>query len=800
MSSTHQNLLVAEIDWPALEHAYGDASDVPGWIAGLGDTETVEESLHELWGAVLHQGTIYDSTAPAMALIAAALGARQTADAENTAWLLLMFADAVRDYEQVGLENPETVALVRSARESLIEIAQLVRPLISDDGPEAAAAALLQAAAYTPDSARPEPASAPNAPDSDPSTLTSASDTYESTPHAHESTAHAHESAPHARESTPHTHESTPHTHESTPHTHMCAQRTVDSAALDALAARAGSRPAGYVEQACVAALTTLGAEVSPALADGDPGLAMAATLARIAVGGKQTHDLDALVTGWELAVEVVPNIAFGVSTLPEWLSAVNSGAAAHVLAALPVPDEAAISGLVDVVIGSRSNAAAAVRRLLALVALPDTEPETMIAALRRCPPTPEVRDALVALTEQVTDGGTAAFGSSTFDTDARADAAFALLRAGDGRWSRPMARALLTNRAARGLMVATSVSGRSALGHALVREHAPSATMLVAAILQALRRDPPADPSHDGAGHLVTLLASWPAEAVAGALPEVRELLGVAPKAVADALATWGDTASIDRLREAGGGGDATVLLALARLTKDRNDFHRLLDADLRYTESAVLEHWADHTDPRFLDWCRGLVGTEPAAGVYQRGNQLTALRILAEGDPGAAATGWPVLRSIIDAGTEPIEDAIRLALDWRARRLLPPETHTDFEALLADLVVTDRANYSGPLVKTGVAAALAVLDLGLPLAGTPARVAKLVARAVTDEWARDLGLRLAERLTVAPAPVRRAVAKKLRSLVDRDERFDSTGDIAVEDERALAQLRPILHDLEAG
>lgn len=737
MNSAHRNTLVAAIDWPTLEHAYGDASDVPGWIEGLGDAGRVEESLYELWGAVLHQGTLYDSTAPAMTSIAAALGARETADAENVAWLLLMFAETVRDYEQVGMADAETVALVQSARDSLIGIAELVRPLISDDGPEAAAAALLQAAA-------PLAVSGSRPPDS--------------------------------------------------------APWPVDAAALDALTARAGSRPAGQVEQACVAALTTLGADPSAALADGDPGLAMAATLARIANGGNETSDLDRLVAGWELAVEVAPNVTFGGDNLPEWLSAVNSGAAAHVLAALPVLDEAAISGLVDVVIGSRSDAAAAVRRLLALAALPDTEPGTMIAALRQCPPTPEVRDALVALAERVTDGGTSAVGSSTFDTDARADAAFALLRAGDGRWSRPMARVLLTNPAARGLMVATSVSGRSALGHALIRAHAPSATMLVAAILQALRRDPPTDPSYDGAGHLVTLLASWPAEAVAGGLPEVRELLGVAPKAVTDALATWGDTASLDRIREAGSSGDATVLLALARLTQDRNDFHRVLDADLRYTESAVLEHWTDHTDPRFLDWCRGLVGTEPAAGVYQRGDQVTALRILAEVDSGAAATGWPVLRRIIDAGTEPIEEAIRLACDWRAQQLLPPEARTDFDALLADLVVTDRANYSGPLIKTGVAAAIALLDLGLPLPGTPARIAKLVARAVTDEWARDLGLRLTERLTDAPATVRRAVLKKLHSLVDRDERFDSTGDIAVEDERALARLRPILHDLEAG
>ncbi|MFG1782575.1 hypothetical protein ACGFIU_09050 [Rhodococcus oryzae] len=720
MNSVHWRTHLAAVDWPMLEHAYGDASDVPGWIEGLSGAETVEESLHELWAAVLHQGTLYDSTAPAMTSIASLLGARRTADAESTAWLLLMFADAVHGYEQVEVDDAETAALVRSARDSLIDIAALVRPLIVDDGSEAAAAALLQAAA-----------------------------------------------------------------------------RTADPAALETLAGRASARPTAQVEQACVAALTTLGVDVSSTLADGDAGLMMAATLARIAAGGTEPTDLDALVVGWELAVEVAPRIAFGVGNLPEWLSEVNPEASAVVLAALPTPDETTITGLVDIVIGSRRNAPAAVRRLLALAALPEASPEAMIAALRQCPPTPEVCDLLVALAERVTTGGTSAIGSSTFDTDARADSALALLRAGDGRWARPMAQALLTNPAARALMVATSASGRSALGYALVHEHAPSATMLIVGIRQALRQQPPADPSRDGAGRLIELLASWPAETTAEARPEVRELLAVAPKQSADALATWGDAASIDRVREASASGDATVLLALARLTKDPEDYHRVLDTDLEYRESAVLAHWADRTDQRFLDWCRSLVGEEPATSDYQRGNQLTSLRLLAATDPGEAATGWPVLRSIVDAGRGPIEEAIGLALEWRAQQLLPPQAHTDFEALLADLVVTDRKNYNGPLIKASAAAAIALLDLGLPLPGTPARIVKIVAGAVTDRWARDLGLGLAERLTAAPATVRRAVAKKLRSLVDRDERFDSSGDIAVEDERALVRLRPILHDL---
>ncbi|MFD1812480.1 hypothetical protein [Rhodococcus gannanensis] len=713
---------LVEVDWSTLEHAYGDAGDVPGWIERLTDAETVEESLHQLWAAVLHQGTLYDSTPPAMTSIASLLGAGESADAENTAWLLLMFADVVNEYEQVELVDDDTAAVVRSARESLPRIAAHVRSLISGDGPEAAAAALLQATA-----------------------------------------------------------------------------RPADSAAVGTLTARAGARPAGQVEQACVAALTTLGVDVPAALADGDPGLAMAATLARIAAGGTDTADLDALTAGWELAVEVAPLIAFGVANLPEWLSDANPEAAAHVLAALPAPDEATIAGLVDVVLSSRGSAPAAIRRLLALAALPEAEPEVMIAALRQCPATPELRDALVALAEKVTAGATSAVGSSTFDTDARADAGFALLQAGDGRWTRPMAQALLSNPAARGLMVSTSASGRSALGYALLREHAPSATMLVAGIRQALRQDPPADPSRDGAGHLVELLASWPADATASALPEIRDLLAAEPKQAAAALAAWHDTTSIDRIREVSAC-DVSVLLALARLTNDPDDFHRVLGADLQYRESDVLAHWADRTDPRFLDWCLSLVGTEPATADYQREDQVTALRILAAADSRQAESGWTVLRAAIDAGRGPVAEAIGLALEWRAQQLLPPHVCTDLESLLTDLVLTDRRDYNGPMAKTSAVAAIALLDIGLALPGTPARIVKVVTRAVTDRHARAQGLALAERLTAATEPVRNAVAAALRSLVDRDERFDCSGDVAVEDERSLARLRPILDKLETA
>lgn len=53
-----------DIDWYALGHAYGDASDVPDMIRGLlsADKDRRDEAWSELFGSVRHQGDMYDST------------------------------------------------------------------------------------------------------------------------------------------------------------------------------------------------------------------------------------------------------------------------------------------------------------------------------------------------------------------------------------------------------------------------------------------------------------------------------------------------------------------------------------------------------------------------------------------------------------------------------------------------------------------------------------------------------------------------------------------------------------------
>jgi hypothetical protein len=53
------------VPWSELRHAYGEASDVPDLIRALASPEQIvyEDSLGRLWSSVIHQGTVYSSTA-----------------------------------------------------------------------------------------------------------------------------------------------------------------------------------------------------------------------------------------------------------------------------------------------------------------------------------------------------------------------------------------------------------------------------------------------------------------------------------------------------------------------------------------------------------------------------------------------------------------------------------------------------------------------------------------------------------------------------------------------------------------
>jgi len=55
---------IDEVDWASLRHAYGSAEDVPGLLRGLASEDPVERAnaLDGMYGAVHHQGMVYDST------------------------------------------------------------------------------------------------------------------------------------------------------------------------------------------------------------------------------------------------------------------------------------------------------------------------------------------------------------------------------------------------------------------------------------------------------------------------------------------------------------------------------------------------------------------------------------------------------------------------------------------------------------------------------------------------------------------------------------------------------------------
>ncbi|AYN42649.1 HEAT repeat domain-containing protein [Streptomyces dangxiongensis] len=55
---------IDEVDWATLRHAHGSAEDMPGWLRALASTDAAERAaaLDRMYGAVHHQGRVYDST------------------------------------------------------------------------------------------------------------------------------------------------------------------------------------------------------------------------------------------------------------------------------------------------------------------------------------------------------------------------------------------------------------------------------------------------------------------------------------------------------------------------------------------------------------------------------------------------------------------------------------------------------------------------------------------------------------------------------------------------------------------
>jgi hypothetical protein len=83
------------VDWGALTHAYGEATDVPGLLRSLlsPDPKQRERAIYELFGNIWHQGTVYPATAATVPFLYELLIAPDVPGKSDIAHLLSCIAD-----------------------------------------------------------------------------------------------------------------------------------------------------------------------------------------------------------------------------------------------------------------------------------------------------------------------------------------------------------------------------------------------------------------------------------------------------------------------------------------------------------------------------------------------------------------------------------------------------------------------------------------------------------------------------------------------------------------------------------
>jgi hypothetical protein len=91
-----------DVLWVHLEHAYGSARDLPGLIRSLtaADAKTRSSALHELFGNIWHQGTVYEATAYAVPFLFELIDERALPELKELLILLALIARG-RGYHQV---------------------------------------------------------------------------------------------------------------------------------------------------------------------------------------------------------------------------------------------------------------------------------------------------------------------------------------------------------------------------------------------------------------------------------------------------------------------------------------------------------------------------------------------------------------------------------------------------------------------------------------------------------------------------------------------------------------------------
>jgi hypothetical protein len=123
-----------DIDWKSLRHAHGTAEDVPTWLRGLIDPDPAvrEEFLDAMYGAVHHQGDIYDSTVAAVPYLIEAVAVQGLPGRGGIAELLTSIAELSEGSDETELDEYDQYD------EDLVEMrrqAALAHALVLDAAP-----------------------------------------------------------------------------------------------------------------------------------------------------------------------------------------------------------------------------------------------------------------------------------------------------------------------------------------------------------------------------------------------------------------------------------------------------------------------------------------------------------------------------------------------------------------------------------------------------------------------------------------------------------------------------------------
>ena len=93
---------IDEVDWASLRHAYGSAEDVPGLLRGLASPDPAERelALDGMYGAVHHQGDVYDATLACVPFLLALVGSEEVRDRGGIVELLVSIGEEGETWER----------------------------------------------------------------------------------------------------------------------------------------------------------------------------------------------------------------------------------------------------------------------------------------------------------------------------------------------------------------------------------------------------------------------------------------------------------------------------------------------------------------------------------------------------------------------------------------------------------------------------------------------------------------------------------------------------------------------------